>query len=101
MGDPMDPETTLAPLSSAEAKKDVLAQIKLALDHGATAVYGNVPIDHLGNFVHPTILTNISKDNPIYNTQHQTAALHPPRLNSEEEAIELANDSSYGLYSFQ
>ena len=96
-GDPMDPETTLAPLSSAEAKKDVLAQIKLALDHGATAVYGNVPIDHPGNFVHPTILTNISKDNPIYNTEIFGPVASIYQVDSEEEAIELANDSSYGL----
>ena len=96
-GDPMDPETTLAPLSSAEAKKDVLAQIKLALDHGATAVCGNVPIDHPGNFVHPTVLTNISKENPIYNTEIFGPVASIYQVDSEEEAIELANDSSYGL----
>ena len=65
----MNPETTLAPLSSATAKKQVLAQIKLAKDHGATVVYGDEAIDHPGNFVMPTVLKDIPKDNPIYNQE--------------------------------
>lgn len=96
-GDPMNSETTLAPLSSAEAKRDVLSQIKLALDNGATAVYGNESIDHPGNFVHPTVLTNITKENPIYNTEIFGPVASIYKVDSEEEAIALANDSSYGL----
>lgn len=96
-GDPMDPETTLAPLSSAEAKKDVLSQIKLALDNGARLVYGNEPIDHPGNFVMPTVITDITKDNPIYNTEIFGPVASIYKVDTEEEAIALANDSSYGL----
>ena len=68
-GDPMDPATTLAPLSSAAAKEEVLDQIKLAKENGATVVYGDEPIDHPGNFVMPTVLTNITKENPIFNQE--------------------------------
>lgn len=96
-GDPMDPETTLAPLSSAEAKEDVLGQIKLAVDNGAHAVYGNEPIDHPGNFVMPTVLTDITKDNPIYNQEIFGPVASIYKVDTEEEAIALANDSSYGL----
>ncbi|MBD3948728.1 NAD-dependent succinate-semialdehyde dehydrogenase [Tuanshanicoccus lijuaniae] len=96
-GDPMNPNTSLAPLSSAQAKEDVLAQIQLAIDHGAKVLYGNEPIDHPGNFVMQTILTDIAKDNPIYNQEifGPVAIVHT--VADEEEAIELANDSSYGL----
>ncbi|MGT2907237.1 NAD-dependent succinate-semialdehyde dehydrogenase [Streptococcus dentiloxodontae] len=96
-GDPMDPETTLAPLSSAGAKEEVLEQIKLAVDNGAKAVYGNQPIEHKGNFVMPTVLTEITKDNPIYNQEIFGPVASIYKVNSEEEAIKLANDSSYGL----
>ena len=95
----MNPETTLAPLFSATAKKQVLAQIKLAKDHGATVVYGDEAIDHPGNFVMPTILTNFTKDNPNYNQEIFCPVASIYQVDSEEAAIELANDSSYGLGS--
>ncbi|MBF6625794.1 NAD-dependent succinate-semialdehyde dehydrogenase [Aerococcaceae bacterium zg-BR9] len=96
-GDPMNPNTSLAPLSSAQAKEDVLAQIQLAIDHGAKVLYGNEPIDHPGNFVMQTILTDIAKDNPIYNQEIFGPVAIVYTVADEEEAIELANDSSYGL----
>lgn len=96
-GDPMDPETTLAPLSSEQAKEDVLKYIEDGLNNGAKLVYGNEKIDHLGNFVMPTILTDIDKNNPIYDQEIFGPVALVFKVDSEEEAIELANDSSYGL----
>ncbi|WNZ90549.1 NAD-dependent succinate-semialdehyde dehydrogenase [Streptococcus iniae] len=96
-GDPMDPETTLAPLSSAQAKEDVLAQIQLALDNGAELIYGGEAIDHPGNFVMPTIISGMTKDNPIYYQEIFGPVGEIYKVATEEEAIELANDSSYGL----
>lgn len=96
-GDPMDPETTLAPLSSAQAKEDVLAQIKLAVDNGAELVYGGEAIDHPGNFVMPTIIAGLTKDNPIYYQEIFGPVGEIYKVSSEEEAIEVANDSNYGL----
>lgn len=96
-GDPMDPETTLAPLSSAGAKEDVLAQIQLALDNGAELVYGGEAIDHPGNFVMPTIIAGLTKDNPIYYQEIFGPVGQIYKVASEEEAIEVANDSNHGL----
>ncbi|MCZ0718093.1 NAD-dependent succinate-semialdehyde dehydrogenase [Aerococcus kribbianus] len=96
-GDPMDEATSLAPLSSAGAKETVLEQIQTAIDNGAQLEYGNEAIDHPGNFVMPTILTNITKDNPIFDQEIFGAVAVIYKVDSEEEAIELANDSSYGL----
>lgn len=96
-GDPMDPETSLAPLSSKAAKKEVLSQIQLALDHGANAIYGNELIDHPGNFVMPTILTDIQKDNPIYHQEIFGPVASVYKVKDEYEAVALANDSQYGL----
>lgn len=96
-GDPMASDTNLAPLSSASAKKEVLSQIKLAVANGATVVYGNEAIEHPGNFVMPTILTDITKENPIYNTEIFGPVASVYKVATEKEAIALANDSSYGL----
>ena len=60
-------------------------------------VYGDEPIDHPGNFVMPTVLTNITKENPIYNQEIFGPVASIYKVDTEEEAIALANDSSYGL----
>lgn len=96
-GDPMVADTTLAPLSSASAKEEVLGQIKMAVDNGAKVAFGNEAIDHPGYFVKPTILTDITKDNPIYNQEIFGPVASVYKVANEEEAIALANDSSYGL----
>lgn len=96
-GDPMDETTVVAPLSSAKAKKDVLAQIALAVENGAQVAFGNQAINHLGNFVMPTVLTDITKDNPLYNTEVFGPVAEIYCVKDEEAAIALANDSSYGL----
>lgn len=97
-GDPMDASTTLAPLSSAQAVKDLAAQVKEAVDHGAHAeVMVQPPEGSKANFFAPTILTDIAKDSPTF-----TAELFGPvssiyRVKDEAEAIELANSSPFGL----
>lgn len=98
-GDPLDPTTNFAPLSSTGAKAKLLQQIDTALSFGAVRAVGNESIELPGQFVPATILTNITKDNPIYDQElfGPVAAIY--KVNSEEEAIELANDSSYGLGS--
>ncbi|WP_461214885.1 NAD-dependent succinate-semialdehyde dehydrogenase [Lacticaseibacillus sp. GG6-2] len=98
-GDPLDPNTTLAPLSSASAKTKLAKQIDAAIAAGATRVIGDEPVALPGQFIPATILTDIAKDNPAYNQEMfgPVAAIY--KVNSEEEAIALANDSSYGLGS--
>lgn len=98
-GDPMAANTTLAPLSSAKSKQTLQQRVDAAVAAGATVYYGNQPIDLPGQFFEPTILTNITKDNPAYNQELFGPVASVYKVNSEEEAIALANDSSYGLGS--
>ncbi|MCP6711568.1 aldehyde dehydrogenase family protein, partial [Klebsiella pneumoniae] len=63
-GDPMDPQTTLAPMNSKRAKEKLQDQVDRAIAGGATVAYGNEPIDLPGQFFQPTILTDIDQDNP-------------------------------------
>jgi succinate-semialdehyde dehydrogenase/glutarate-semialdehyde dehydrogenase len=72
-------------------------QVQTAIDGGATLVYRQDPVGGDGFFFEPTILTDITKDNPIYNQEMFGPVASVYKVNSEEEAIALANDSSYGL----
>ncbi|MFB9769531.1 NAD-dependent succinate-semialdehyde dehydrogenase [Lactiplantibacillus modestisalitolerans] len=98
-GDPMDPATTLAPLSSAGAKKHLQEQVDAAVQAGAQVYYGNQPIDLPGQFFQPTILTGITADNPIYDQEMFGPVATVYKVDSEAAAIKLANDSSFGLGS--
>ncbi len=97
MGDPMDEATTLAPLSSKEAKEKLQSQVDAAIAGGAKVYYGNQPVDLPGQFFQPTILTDIAHDNPIFDQELFGPVASVYRVHDEAEAIALANDSSYGL----
>ncbi|KRM86828.1 NAD-dependent succinate-semialdehyde dehydrogenase [Lacticaseibacillus thailandensis] len=98
-GDPLDPATTLAPLSSAKAKAKLQEQVDSAVAGGAHVAYGNTPIDSEGAFFQPTVLTDIDHDNPTFNQELFGPVASIYHVDTEEEAIALANDSSYGLGS--
>lgn len=96
-GDPLDPETTLAPMNTKKAKEQLQEQVDEAIKAGAEVVYGNEPIDLPGQFFMPTILTNVDRNNPAHTTELFGPVAVVYKVASEEEAIKLANDSSYGL----
>jgi succinate-semialdehyde dehydrogenase/glutarate-semialdehyde dehydrogenase len=96
-GDPMAADTTLAPMNSKRAKDKLQKQVDDAIAHGATLVYGNEPIDLPGQFFQPTILTNIKPDNPAYSQEMFGPVAQIYKVDSEQEAIDLANDSDLGL----
>lgn len=97
MGDPTGRTTTLAPLNSKSAKEKLEKQVELAVENGAKVYYGNEKVDLPGQFFMPTILTDITPDNPIFDQEMFGPVASVYKVNSEEEAIALANNSSYGL----
>ena len=97
MWDPTDRTTTLAPLNSKSAKEKLEKQVELAVENGAKVYYGNEKVDLPGQFFMPTILTDITPDNPIFDQEMFGPVASVYKVNSEEEAIALANNSSYGL----
>ena len=96
-GDPMDSETQLAPLSSARAKENLLKQIEEAVKHGATATEVGPKVPPQGNFVQPTILTNVTPDNPAYYQEFFGPVSMIIKAEDEADAINIANDSPFGL----
>ncbi|MPQ99885.1 aldehyde dehydrogenase family protein [Modestobacter sp. I12A-02628] len=96
-GDPSDPATTLAPLSSEQAAKDLHAQIQDAVDKGATVVAGGGRPDLPGAFVDATILTGVTPDMRAYHEELFGPAAVVYKVATDDEAVELANDSRFGL----
>ncbi|MGH9809587.1 MAG: NAD-dependent succinate-semialdehyde dehydrogenase, partial [Terriglobia bacterium] len=96
-GDPFDPKTTLAPLSSQTAADDLKEKIRQAVAHGAKAqeVGPRVPVK--GAFVQPTILTDIGEDNPARNWEFFGPVSMIFRAKDEDDAVRIANDSPFGL----
>lgn len=98
-GDPMNPATTLAPLASEKALNLLLDQIDQAQKAGAKIVLGGHKIDRPGYFLAPTVITDIDGNNPIYNQElfGPVAAFYV--VETEAQAIELANATPFGLGS--
>ena len=96
-GDPMDPTTTLAPLSSQGAADEVKQKIRDAVKYGATAVEVGTKVPEQGAFVQPTILTNVTPDNPAYYWEFFGPVSTIFKARDEQHAIAIANDSPYGL----
>lgn len=96
-GDPLDPTTTLAPVSSEGALLGLLEQIRAAKDAGAEIVLGGNRIDRPGSYLEPTIIAGIDKDNPVYRQEIFGPVLSFYVVADEAEAIRLANDVPFGL----
>lgn len=98
-GNPLDPKTTLAPVVNKKAADKVRAQIQLAVDNGATATEIGQKVPENSAFVQPTILTNVTPDNPIFNEEIFGPVLMVFSFDTEEEVVALANGTQFGLGS--
>lgn len=96
-GDPADPTTTLAPLSSEAAANEIKDKIRQAVFYGATATEVGPKVPSSGAFVQPTILTNLSEDNPARYWEFFGPVSMLFRAKDEVDAIRIANDSPFGL----
>ncbi|MCC9173724.1 NAD-dependent succinate-semialdehyde dehydrogenase [Arthrobacter sp. zg-Y179] len=96
-GDPLQPETRFGPLSTQAAADGLVEQIRDAVDKGATLHTGGSLIDGPGAFVQPTVLTDVTPEMRAFSEELFGPAAVIYKVSSEEEAIELANNSPFGL----
>ena len=96
-GDPMDEKTTMGPLSTEQALVDLLKQVDAAVGHGAKVLIGGKRVDRPGAYMQPTILTNVSPENPAFRDEFFGPVAMFFRVKDEDAAIALANDSDFGL----
>jgi succinate-semialdehyde dehydrogenase/glutarate-semialdehyde dehydrogenase len=97
LGDPADPATTLGPVSSENAMHGLLHQIDVAKQHGARVALGGSRPERPGFYVEATILTDIDEHNPIYRQELFGPVVSFYVVESEAQAIELANATPFGL----
>ncbi len=97
-GDPTQDDTEMGPLSSEIASERLEAQLKSAVDQGATVAVGS--IERNGNYFTPTVLTDITKDNDVYSEELFGPIAQVYKVSSEDEAVQLANDTRFGLGSY-
>jgi succinate-semialdehyde dehydrogenase/glutarate-semialdehyde dehydrogenase len=96
-GNPLDETTTLGPLSTESALLQLVAQVDVAVAHGAKIELGGKRIDRAGAFMEPTILTDVKPGNPAFRDEFFGPVAMLFRVKDEDEAVALANDSDFGL----
>jgi succinate-semialdehyde dehydrogenase/glutarate-semialdehyde dehydrogenase len=96
-GDPFDESTGFGPLSSEGAAQNLLEQVEDAVAKGATLRTGGKRLDGPGAFVEATVLTDVTPDMRAYREELFGPAAVVYRVADAEEAVALANDSSFGL----
>jgi succinate-semialdehyde dehydrogenase/glutarate-semialdehyde dehydrogenase len=97
IGDPMDPKTELGPMSSESAAVQIADQVKRSIDAGATVLLGGKRVDRPGAYMEPTILTDLKPEMAAYYEELFGPVASFYRVKDEQAAIDLANDSPYGL----
>ena len=102
LGSGLDPATTMGPLVSQEQRDRVLELVASGVEAGATVALGgdqsSLPNDS-GYFVSPTIFTDTSPDMRIMREEIFGPVAMVGRFSTEDEALALANDTSFGLAS--
>tara|TARA_R110002033_G_scaffold554_2_gene5064 strand:+ start:18165 stop:19595 length:1431 start_codon:yes stop_codon:yes gene_type:complete len=100
LGDPFDAETTMGPVISQTQFGRVQTMIESGISEGATLVTGGLGRAEglsAGYFVRPTIFGNVRPDMKISREEIFGPVLSILPYNTEEEAVQMANDSDYGL----
>ncbi len=96
-GDPTDPAVTYGPLSSEQAAQTLMSQIDDAVSKGATVHTGGHRLDRPGAFVAATVLSGVTPQMRAFTEELFGPAAVVYRVKDADEAVELANSSSFGL----
>jgi len=97
VGDPFDEHTDVGPLSSAEALKELDADVQKTIQAGARLLTGGKRLDQPGNYYLPTVLADIPKDSPAACGELFGPVASLFRAKNAEDAIRIANSSPFGL----
>ncbi|WP_394777570.1 aldehyde dehydrogenase family protein [Undibacterium sp.] len=103
VGNPADASTTIGPMVSKKQYERVQQYIRLGLEQGAellTGGEGHPTGLEAGNFVKPTVFVNVTRDMRIAREEIFGPVLSIISYKTEEEAIEIANDTDYGLQAY-
>jgi succinate-semialdehyde dehydrogenase/glutarate-semialdehyde dehydrogenase len=99
IGDPMEEDTDMGPLATPQILEDVDGQVRKSVEAGARVLTGGKPMEGPGNFYPPTAITDIPEDSPAYTEEIFGPVASLFRIRDIDEAITLANDTTFGLSS--
>jgi succinate-semialdehyde dehydrogenase/glutarate-semialdehyde dehydrogenase len=99
IGDPMDDTTEIGPLATEQILQGVHDQVQKTIAAGAKLLTGGNRIHGPGFFYEPTVLVDVPKESPAYREEVFGPVASIFRVRDAHEAIELANDSAFGLGS--
>ncbi|RIA47628.1 aldehyde dehydrogenase family protein [Dichotomicrobium thermohalophilum] len=99
LGNPLDPETTLGPMAHPRFAEEARVQVAEAVNSGATAHIdrGDFPEDDGGAYLMPQVLTNVTHQMRVMREETFGPVVGIMPVAGDDEAIELMNDSPYGL----
>ncbi|MDX5931013.1 NADP-dependent succinate-semialdehyde dehydrogenase [Acidiphilium acidophilum] len=100
VGNGMEEGVTQGPLINQAAVEKVEEHIADALKHGASVVTGGKPHAKGGNFFQPTVLADVKRDALIFREETFGPVAPLFRFKTEQEAIDMANDTEFGLASY-
>ncbi len=96
-GDPLDPATQLGPLASKGQLEKVLSYFDVAKHEGLACMTGGKRVDRSGYFVPPTVYRDVPPDSRLAREEIFGPVASLFRFEGEEQAVQLANDTRYGL----
>ncbi len=101
IGDPMDPATTFGPVISQAAAERILAAVDTAVSSGAgELLLGGKRIDGDGYYVEPTVFGGVDNASELAQLETFGPVVSVMRFRDEDEAVQIANDTPYGLNAF-
>ncbi|WP_120632746.1 5-carboxymethyl-2-hydroxymuconate semialdehyde dehydrogenase [Ruegeria sp. EL01] len=100
VGHPLDPATEIGPIVTQEHYNKVVSYFDIANEDGATVAAGGIKVGDEGYFVRPTLFTDASNQMRIAREEIFGPVLTSIPFSNEAEALEMANDTEYGLTGY-
>ena len=97
VGDPASEQTQLGPCARADLRETLHAQVTQSVVDGARIATGGSMLPGPGFFLEPTVVTDVVPGMPLFNEESFGPAAAVIRARDEEEALNLANASAFGL----
>ena len=99
VGDPLEYDTRIGPLARKDLQETLDQQVQQSIQQGAKVLIGGKAREGKGNFYEPTILTNVTPQMSVFTDETFGPVAAVIRARDTEHALELANDSKFGLSS--
>ena len=97
IGDPMSDKTQVGPLAREDILNKIMTQVEISIKLGANLITGGDRLNSRGFYYSPTILTDITKEMPVYYEETFGPVFTVLKFDTIDEMIQIANDSDFGL----